>query len=555
MEWNIQGANDIDTTLFQIIENEDFSGWNLFDKDVFSLCFRTGINKVMMKLLASGYEEKYQTCFEKGESLLMKDFRASEEVVIKVLNRYFAQISGSLQEVIPNTNENLLHHLLKNGFQNAVLVLIEKYDIKDLYFSRNVANDIPLNIAIRLSRDNEDNTFNAIRSIKGYDHDQNIAALLWRGMLQTNQSSKINDVVSQINSKQQNLLHACAEGKLNFLISEICLSSEIDSAIVRTALDEPDSAGLMPLLICNDEKTVLEIMEVFPDLNIGHVDKKGNNLVHVYAKKNFVGCLKRIINSLNDRKRLAAVLSQKNLNGNSPPMSCVFKHSTDALNYLLCTLFTLDDEEKNMLLHEKNTKGDTLLGLLLYYQKEGSLSEIIALEMEKLCHNEANEKDETMKSLTNCLKSHVEPSNNVLCAIQDVEESFPKTNCEKITVWIQLFISSFLMPLAIMISDMSFDVLLVVGYAILLLQIGEKKSQSTLGNLCGNLSSSRNETETFPILRKLYTEIPGKLTTKPRFFYSLAFIVLPWLFYGIEFCHSRHLTNTIRQVIVAHRNH
>ena len=204
-------------------------------------------------------------------------------------------------------------------------------------------------------------------------------------------------------------------------------------------------------------------------------------------------------------------------------MSCVFKNSNDALTFLLCTLFSLDDEEDdrklmNRILHEKNTKGDTLLGLLLNYEKEGSMSETIALQMEKICHTEAENRVKTMINLTACFKKHVEPSSNVLRAVQEVDESFKKTYFEKITIWFQLFLSSFIMPLGIMISDMSFDAILVAGYACWLYKMNTTEYTTCSDNLncsfediCSDLRSSRNDTANFLNLEKLNRDIPCKL--------------------------------------------
>jgi hypothetical protein len=40
------------------------------------------------------------------------------------------------------------------------------------------------------------------------------------------------------------------------------------------------------------------------------------------------------------------------------------------------------------------------------------------------------------------------------------------------------------------------------------------------------------------------------LTVKPRFFYSLFFIILPWFFYFFEFFHSRHRDEITRKVSI-----
>ena len=165
-------------------------------------------------------------------------------------------------------------------------------------------------------------------------------------------------------------------------------------------------------------------------------------------------------------------------------------------------------------------------------------------------HTEDEGKTTTITKLTECLKTHVEPSSKVLEAIKEVENSYTKTYYEKAMIWINLFVSSFLVPFSVMMSDMSLDVILVIGYAAYLLQSDDKIKPEELQNMCSNFkNSTTNSTELTPLLR-LENDIPSKLTGRPRFFYSSAFIILPWIFYIIEFCHSRHLRNTIMKVLI-----
>ena len=145
-------------------------------------------------------------------------------------------------------------------------------------------------------------------------------------------------------------------------------------------------------------------------------------------------------------------------------------------------------------------------------------------------------------------KDHVEPSSKVLGAIQEVEESLDKTTFAKVMIWIKLFLSSFLMPLGIMISDISFDVILVVGYAVWLVKMDDTISATDTKGVCEDLNNSTHGMEIIHNLKKLENAIPSGLGGRPRFFYSTSFVALPWFFYGIEFCHSRHLSNTINAV-------
>ena len=287
-------------------------------------------------------------------------------------------------------------------------------------------------------------------------------------------------------------------------------------------------------------------------LDTNRTDVRGNNVLHMYAKKNFQICLRKIMESMPNEKRTREILLHKNINGNNPLMSCIFKNSDGSLNYLLGILLTMHPNDENQklikkILHEQNTKGDTLLGLILHYQQGTMLSQSIALDLEKSCHTLIENKSQTMKDLTKCLRQHVHPSVEVLNAIKNVEDSYEKSTFQKVLILIKLFWSSFLMPLAIMISDMSFDMILLLGYACYLFMADDRICLTNAIDLCPMMSHLPNSTVCESGFLK---NIPNKLNGKPRFFYSLAFITLPWLFYGFEFCHSRHWTNTTRKVSI-----
>ena len=125
-----------------------------------------------------------------------------------------------------------------------------------------------------------------------------------------------------------------------------------------------------------------------------------------------------------------------------------------------------------------------------------------------------------------------------------------KTNIEKIVTWLSLFVTTLVVPLGILTSDMTFDLILVVAYGAWLYKDDDSESPSKLP-VCYSMKNATNETDSYTNiddLNKLNTDIPSQLTGKPRFWYALAFIVFPWIFYGIEFFHSRHFTWTVRKV-------
>ena len=143
----------------------------------------------------------------------------------------------------------------------------------------------------------------------------------------------------------------------------------------------------------------------------------------------------------------------------------------------------------------------------------------------------------------------------VMVAMKEVEDSYEKTMSERCTVWFNLFISSFLVPSIVMVLDIAFDVLLVLAYfyaAYNLLTPNDTTKtildDNYFNSTCGNSTLSTDGMNTWRAELLYMAEIPKTLTDKSRFFYALAFLVIPWIFYAIEFCHSRHLQNTIKQV-------
>ena len=130
----------------------------------------------------------------------------------------------------------------------------------------------------------------------------------------------------------------------------------------------------------------------------------------------------------------------------------------------------------------------------------------------------------------------------MLDAIKDVEDSCEKSFTQKVRIWISLFWSNFLFPSGIMSFDMVLDMFLVAGYACYLGLDDDHVNSTNAFNFC---TVSQNESSSNPFLN-----IPQELNGKPRFFYSLSFIVFPWMFYCLEFCHTRHCVKTTKQVII-----
>ena len=561
---SMEYIKDMDEKIFDNITADSFTDWRRIDEGFFLSCFKHGLSKVAFELMIR--QESNESSFHRlwrDSNLLLESFKVHEDVVIKALKIFKEQISSTLNSV-NQQNENILHIFLKNNLIKAVDVILKEYDacaISRVVFSRDSKNDIPLMVAIGQSSIKGDKNDSGQFS---YGEVSDIAMQIWECMLRKNSSVTIAESITTLNKKQDNVLHMCAYNLRHDLFADICLRSEIHEKIIEKAVHQENATGLTPLDCCKDEETVLKVMNHIPHFDINRIDKKGNNVLAIYGKKNFRQCVEKIIFECGSENRIKEMFTAKNKHGNNPFMSCVLKNQSSVLNLLLGTLLTMapNEETKTLtyeILHEPNTKGETFLSLLLQFPEGMLLPQTITLELEKSCHKDDH------KELTECLQTYVEPSADVLCAVKDMERTFRKTKKEKIMISLQLFWTSFFVPLGVMISDMSFDILLVIGYACYLWMendtITRMPGSDSILNTCAvmTMNTTTNPTVLNPFSTttmdrispgQSLNDIPMGLSGVPRFFYSFAFIMLPWLFYCFEFFHSRHQENIMTKVSI-----
>lgn len=587
---SLQYIQDIDEKMMENITADCFTGWNRIDEGFFHSCFKYGLNKVSFELM--NRNELNESSFYRlwrNNNLLLESLKVQEYVIIKALRVFKEQISAKFNSANPQ-NENILHIFLKNNLRKALEVILKEYDasvVSRAVFSKDLKHDIPLMVAIGQSsmrknvkdpgdmlgdqvmriweimlRKNSPESIIVSTSIsnKGQDQDTRVK----RQYQELKRQKAIGESITSINKRQDNVLHMCAYNLRHDLFSEICLRSEIDEKIIENAVHQENAMGLTPLDCCKDEETILKVMNNIPHFDINRMDKKGNNVLAIYGKKNFRQCVEKIIFECGSENRIKEMFTAKNKHGNNPFMSCVLKNQSSVLNLLLGTLLTMapNEETKTLtyeILHEPNTKGETFLSLLLQFPEGMLLPQTIALELEKSCHKDDH------KELTECLQTYVEPSADVLCAVKDMERTFRKTKKEKIMISLQLFWTSFFVPLGVMISDMSFDILLVIGYACYLWlendTITRMPGSDSILNTCAvmTMNTTTNPTVLNPFSTttmdrispgQSLNDIPMGLSGVPRFFYSFAFIMLPWLFYCFEFFHSRHQENIMTKVSI-----
>ena len=509
------------------------------DKECFELCCELGLNKVVGEVLKTLQESSdeidygIQATRERGRvgSFVTKfssrkkdvvDFEISlesiqsnltEKNVTQILKLHPDKVARLMKSTIPSTGDNLLHVLLNRNFIKPLKSLMEDQNLNDLYFQPNKCGNIPL--------------VNAVENCIVFSQSKctgsmiDISKLIWKEMIKTGKQKQLSLRLTKLNNGKKNILHICAESRMNDLLLDICKEPWITKEELDKALNQEDGDKLSPIFRCFDENTILELINFITKFDIRQTDILGNNAIHIFGEKNFVSVIKRIFKVASADGAIDKLLLHRNKVGNTPLMTCVLENSNDSLNFLLCKLFTMDTsgEQKeviNSILHEPNKKGNTLLSLILYYQQGRSLSKNLVLQMEKDYHLVANNKEKTIAKLTTCLKNNVDPSTEVMNALHDVENCYDKSITQIILLFITLLMIELLIPFLVMVFDMSTDGYLVVEYYKEIDQSISIAKNSTM--LCSRLNESiingiEEETE------QLF-EIPGKLTGLPRFIYS-----------------------------------
>jgi hypothetical protein len=540
----------------------------------FCSCFLNGLNKVMAKFLKhDGDGTKFGKNFDpdvghikiqwglNGEELeqyhvplLLQEFKVNENILVEVLERYCPQIASCLHLVTPDTKENILHVLLRKNMGAAIQVLMNLYKVDDLHFGVNFAGNTPTAQAMLF------NSF--IESKFKDDKVTDVASLFWREVVRISEKKSVHLRLTRLNAEKQNILHVCVENSLNYLFLKILRDPKVSKQALAIAINQRNVEGLTAIDECTHQKTVLDAMDIFPDCDIEHLDANGNNVLHINSIKNFSYAIKRIIQLVPEKETLKKLLLHSNNNGNNPLMESVLKNSNESLNLLLWTLYEIHGQDKSeahhhrfitKILHDKNANGENLMGLILHFQQGVTISQLIALEVEKDAHNRANEKLSTMIELSECFRENVGASAQVVQVLSDVEESFPKTRMETCELWLTMFFTDFLIPMAIMIFDITFDIILVYRYSDYffhddwedaIYDCGSEKH--TISTTIDTAMPSTNSTF-LPRISGI-DHIPQELNRKSRFFYSLSFLVIPWIFYMAEFCNSKELDDIIRKV-------
>ena len=487
-----------------------------------------------------------------------------EEVILKVMRTY-NKSSWKIKSVIPETEANLLHLFVSKGFVTALSDALNNEmiqdDVRELCFQQDKAKQTPL-MAI-LSQEMEES-----------------AMELWTFMEKSGanvdkETSKIDlemeNALITIDSRKDNIFHICSDNGQNQVLSALCRSTKVSRRCIQDGLLQKNLKGRTALDLCDHEETILKILDGFDHKThkLTSLDTEGKNILHHFARKDFSQAIGELMRKLPPVEIRDMILQESFSNGSNVLMTSAIHSSNETLELLLhflsvFRLFPVDNEALDMdrILHCRNAYGNTLLSLVLQHKDALQVPKIILLGMEIKFHSGDGREDE----LVRCFHENLKPSGEVLRAIQEVEKTNKKGTFAIVWIWIQSFLKAFLIPVGIMAVDIFFDVFLVREYyytnpdcLTLQWQICHSFSnQTTFDTGCGS-----NTTDQVPqgdgngffcvpndgckvshVPHGTQVQdlnifcIPLKLDAKPRFFYSLGFVVWPWVYYLVEFLQS-----------------
>ena len=520
-------------------------------------CLQYGLNDTVLYIIAKDPGEvKSQFSLLSESPLVLDDLKASEGVVLKVLDVCQHQIATHIKDV-NSTGENLLQILSRIGYSTAVKHFIDNF------------HDV-------LKRSFDVEQFALVNAIPhdGFDEDSLID--IWCKMINANHP-KFVDIIKTNAVSDQNIFYQCAthhKYKLFRRIADnIWANDELLAKAIKFALFQCRSDGRAPFHILKDEFTIMSILNTFSEFKnkentivksfgeslehfIKEPTKKNNNSLNIFAKKGFKHVIEWIMNFMKPSDIKDLLLHTNNVRNNAP-MVCVVYNQGEILKTFLMWLFSTQHctkEEIYEFLHQRNTYGETILSLVLQHENTMLVPQYLLLDKEREYHKEET-KEKTMFKLTSCLKKNDLRSGELVTTIKRVDDSHEKhSKWEVFKMILHIVATAFVVPIMIQGFDMWFDGWVVIRYGNLLAEEEKNKERLTRSLLQHEFEQPEpihhNETQPLCHIEDFQTLLsyPEALSYWPIFNYSLSFIVIPWIFYLIEFFLSRYFKEIKNEV-------
>ena len=338
-----------DRKILESLEEQDQVPEFVIDEDFLRNSFSYqmhGVLKHLLEKVPDKFEQYFQNQTEKIPYIFMTD---CEQVALLLMEKYPPETWK-----LPfrnQLNENILHHFISQGFQHAILYLLDNHEIFDLCLDENSAGNTPLMTMIS-------------------QNESEMSLKMWDYMYEMD-CFRLLGKIKHKNKSNKNILHLCTEFRqyqlLRSIVSIMTTHSVFKEEII-SAFNEsfPDGRKLFDRLL--NEEALVQLFDIIgrENIRLDYFDIKGNNVLHRLSQMDYVDTIKSIFTETKDFI-FKNLVFEKNGNGNNPLMSAAVSNSNHSLCYMLykdaiVKLTSLENEE---LLHHKNNFGETLLGLVL----------------------------------------------------------------------------------------------------------------------------------------------------------------------------------------------
>ena len=326
----------------------------------------------------------------------------------------------------------------------------------------------------------------------------------------------------------KNILNICCWNSCSSILDMI-LASSISESVIGEALSNPagygtnylEKWGETPLMHKNvPEETILRgwpiLKKNYKLSGICHQTAKGRTYAHEFAGNNNSKALQMFIREASmQRARTIDILKDVDCQGNNVFHKAAIENASDALVLCLGHLIVEgNQEDKYEVLHRKNKRSQSLLEIVLYHKETLLVPQHMILSIEREIHQD-------FESLSRCFRDNLklQTSGEVYKILTFMKGTLPKSEASKVITKITIFADIFLVPFTVMLLDIITDILVVINYAYVAL-LAMKEEKDTFAQ---ELTNYR------------YTE---SLSFLERFCYSLSFLLIPWVFYLLEFMNS-----------------
>ena len=470
----------------------------------------TGSTQVRLKF------EEYLLSGDTSKLFIVKD----DFLAVRIMNMFHPKI-WKIDSKNGNLEENLLHFFITNNFKASLAFLLchKSPHVQDMILEKNSAGKTPLMVSMTSL----------------FQYSANFSFKIWKLM------TLHEDARLQEHLKNVDILQACAETGRNELLLTIAARTEKRDMLKLTA------GGRTVLDLCNDPQVVFKLLQLLmpltdveEDLCIIRDNEKGKNLLHHWSSQNFyevIDFFRRAVSAATFKQ----MMEEKSENGSNALMVAAAHGSKECLQIFLHFIslemtFNVHNKAKEEILHTRNKYDSTLLSLVLQQGQKLEVSKHILLEWEKQAHKveDAGHTEEVQtrkKELTQCMRKHLKPSDEVQKALRDVDNSLKKKQSKMMFIWVSVFFQCLHLPSALLLVDALPDMILVESYRQDWYEsiawnetMHDRNFESCLRDNC-----STNMT---------FICFPQKLQRFPRFVYALLFVLSPWVFYFFEYLHS-----------------